>query len=159
MNKEFLVMVAELEAMKEEIMNKGRDTMAESFKKTFEIHPEVKAISWEQYTPYFNDGESCEFGVNDFSIVTADVDVAEDVLNGIALEAVYGEYYGKLEDDDNIKVLSSYKDKTKTYADIWDISSFAQSSIGEDLFGFLFGDHSKVIVTREGIDVVDYEHD
>lgn len=28
--------------------------------------PEVTGVHWTQYTPYFNDGDSCEFSVNDF---------------------------------------------------------------------------------------------
>lgn len=31
----------------------------------FEACPEVNAIFWRQYTPYFNDGEPCEFSVHD----------------------------------------------------------------------------------------------
>lgn len=27
----------------------------------FDANPSVEKISWTQYTPYFNDGESCEF--------------------------------------------------------------------------------------------------
>src|SRR5688572_27883088 len=29
-----------------------------------EDHPEIQQISWTQYTPYFNDGDECTFGVN-----------------------------------------------------------------------------------------------
>ncbi|AKF13653.1 hypothetical protein PHIN3_390 [Sinorhizobium phage phiN3] len=39
------------------------------FKEFFEKHGEhVYAIHWTQYTPYFNDGEECEFGVNEINI-------------------------------------------------------------------------------------------
>src|SRR5690348_1020347 len=30
----------------------------------------VKAIAWSQYTPYFNDGEACEFGVGDIAFTS-----------------------------------------------------------------------------------------
>ena len=33
----------------------------------FEQHKCIKAITWTQYTPYFNDGEPCEFNVYDLN--------------------------------------------------------------------------------------------
>lgn len=30
--------------------------------------PEVEAVRWEQYTPYFNDGDACEFRIYDASV-------------------------------------------------------------------------------------------
>ncbi|MBM4707887.1 hypothetical protein GS982_01575 [Rhodococcus hoagii] len=30
--------------------------------------PEVEAVRWEQYTPYFNDGDACEFGIREVRI-------------------------------------------------------------------------------------------
>ena len=37
--------------------------------------------------------------------------------------------------------------------------AFAQSDTGRDLFKDIFGDHAAVLVTREGIDVEEYDHD
>lgn len=32
-------------------------------------HPKLLGFRWTQYTPYFNDGDSCEFEVNDLEII------------------------------------------------------------------------------------------
>jgi hypothetical protein len=34
----------------------------------FALHPEVHAIRWTQYTPEWQDGENCYFGVNEISL-------------------------------------------------------------------------------------------
>lgn len=56
-------------------IEKARQTMRENSKGLiegaskilFESCPEIKQVHWTQYTPYFNDGEACEFSVNDFN--------------------------------------------------------------------------------------------
>ena len=30
----------------------------------FDKHPKLEAVSWTQYTPYFNDGDVCEFAAH-----------------------------------------------------------------------------------------------
>lgn len=42
------------------------------FKSFFERFPEVYCVCWTQYSPYFNDGEPCRFGVNESSVVFLD---------------------------------------------------------------------------------------
>lgn len=55
---------------KEEYQNKvskiGKATLTEEFKKLFEDVPELESLKWTQYTPHFNDGDACVFGVHDF---------------------------------------------------------------------------------------------
>lgn len=49
------------------------------FKPVLDKHPIIGRFTWTQYTPYFNDGEPCEFGVHDLNVVTQrDVDDQDD---------------------------------------------------------------------------------
>ena len=48
-------------AMKKEISEQFQSEVQLAFKELFDKHPEVKSMQWAQYTPYFNDGEPCEF--------------------------------------------------------------------------------------------------
>ena len=34
------------------------------YQEIFDKYPIVETFAWRQYTPYFNDGEECTFGVN-----------------------------------------------------------------------------------------------
>lgn len=58
------------EEMKKLLDNSRGEIHAELFKildeEVFKKYPDIKNIGWTQYTPYFNDGEPCEFGVNTY---------------------------------------------------------------------------------------------
>lgn len=43
----------------------NREIFADGCKDIFESIPEVSSFSWTQYSPYFNDGDECVFGVNE----------------------------------------------------------------------------------------------
>lgn len=54
--------------------------------------PDFLRLQWSQYTPYFNDGDSCEFTVCDPEIYLLDPD--EDASDGYNdLEGIEGGYY------------------------------------------------------------------
>mgnify|MGYP000573623665 CR=1 FL=1 len=51
------------EAYRSELVNTFQSTLQYAAQEIFEADPGVKGISWVQYTPYFNDGDPCTFGV------------------------------------------------------------------------------------------------
>lgn len=46
----------------------------EAVKEFFAQVPEVQAVCWEQYTPYFNDGDPCVFSLNEIFFVAEGFD-------------------------------------------------------------------------------------
>lgn len=54
-----------IETLREEYQAKIQASFHEATKAFFEATPDVQALEWTQYTPYWNDGEECEFGVGD----------------------------------------------------------------------------------------------
>ena len=55
-----------LKAQYEEVVRtKGVFAIKSAVIELFDRHPILNAIYWTQYTPYFNDGDPCTFGVND----------------------------------------------------------------------------------------------
>lgn len=91
----------------------------------------IESVSWRQYTPYFNDGDECEFGVrNDHDSISID---GKD-------------YY----DDDNYK---KEEDRFKKVAAVL-------QSVPDEFYKDLFGDHSEITVKADGtIETEQYEHD
>lgn len=59
---EYLQRRKELKAFLEE---NGQKMILDSFRNFFAKYPMVEKVSWTQYTPYFNDGDACVFGVNE----------------------------------------------------------------------------------------------
>ncbi len=64
--------IMELVAQYNELRKKMVDNLEESLKTAFnEIlanQEEITSVSWTQYTPYFNDGDTCTFWVNSDSL-------------------------------------------------------------------------------------------
>lgn len=133
-------------------------TAQEEFKRVlknyFDECPEIKTIRWSQYTPYFNDGETCEFNVNDPYFSNADPKFLSD----------YGELEVELEKDDeplfsdyNLKREEKVSQNTAKLSE--ELSKIICSQAMEDVMLAMFGDHACVTVTRDGIDVEEYDHE
>lgn len=111
----------------------------------------LESVGWRQYTPYFNDGDECVFGVHNDDLT----------INGI------DEY------DGDEKQIEFVKDK------IWDGKNWVKNenldkhefdlfkqieavlkSIPDEFYKDLFGDHVKVTIHKDGrIETEEYEHD
>lgn len=153
----------------EELRRKFQDTAQELFKETtkefFDGNPAVTAVVWTQYTPYFNDGDTCEFSVNEPTFTNA-----PDPEN-----VRWGEYEGDAEDVFAVEnpgyVMKTdreyYADDRAAIAkaggiDVDSCEAFSrmiQSSAMEDVMLAMFDNHVKVIATRDGFEVVEYDHD
>jgi hypothetical protein len=112
----------------------GEAALKASFVEFFAAHPEAAAIQWQQYTPYFNDGEACYFGVCEPAIKTTTSD-------GFDLW-------------DRNESLSS-----TLYADVKKLSGIIQSSSMESVLKAVFGDHSEVTVYSDRITVETCDHE
>lgn len=104
-------------------------------------YPDIKAASWHQYTPSFNDGDPCYFTVGDFYISTS------ENLNS----------HGELDDDeDDGLVFSSYNLPAK-YKEFSPVMDFVGSGVGSDILEDVFGSDVQVRVTASGVQVEDYD--
>jgi hypothetical protein len=66
----------QLNALKAVMQENSKVLMKEAFREFFEKYDVVDNIFWTQYTPYFNDGESCEFSVGDVYLILKDDEYA-----------------------------------------------------------------------------------
>lgn len=125
----------QLDAAKTEIQKKGRESFGAAFGELFEKHPTLKCVRWSQYTPWFNDGEACEFSVHGWEAVQHDDGVDDGELDPDC-------YDDDIPDD--------------TADDVQAIFDLA----GDDMFEMIFEDHVEVIANRDGTFQIDeYEHD
>ena len=134
-------------------------------KEFFAKNPGVTAIVWTQYTPYFNDGDTCEFRVNDPTFTNA-----PDPEN-IRWEDYEGEEENVWTATNIGYVLQSdrewYADTKRLIreqggVDVESCNMMARaicSSEMEDVMLAMFGDHSKIVATRDGFEVEEYDHD
>jgi hypothetical protein len=138
----------------------------------------INSFSWTQYTPYFNDGDSCEFGVrNDdieinggddedgdgfdylspsvYGIVTADNQAEHEAFNAGPLGS---KYYVGTKIGSGGKFPNPHYDAAES-AIVGQIEEIL-GSIPDDFYEELFGDHVKVTVHKSGeVSVEEYDHD
>jgi len=115
-----------LDDMKEKV----KEYLVDHFKPLFEKYPQVKALKWTQYTPYFNDGDACTFRSN------------HDYCDFIGEN---GYSYDDGEFDLDNKIVKEFYDHFPNISD-------------DDMETF-FGDHIYVELSPNGITTEEYSHD
>jgi hypothetical protein len=145
--------LAELKVKKAELDKQieanAKEAIVNEFLAFFALHPEISAIRWLQYTPYFNDGDVCEFGVYDFTFQLTDEHfISEKEYKVLDCRSGYDNRKG---DGFLYRAPKGY-DWSKEIKKIFDSST-------EILFKFAFGDHARVTVTRSGFEIEEYDHD
>lgn len=134
----------------------------------FDKYDVTKAF-WSQYTPYFNDGASCEFSVHDLRIQLGkdeedDYDegtyFTRETVEELKETIANPKYSWSIETaKDHLELIEKEPDYYKI-ADTYDKISSVFRSIDEDIFLMAFGDHVKVTITQDGnIEVDNYDHD
>lgn len=109
----------------------------------FAANPTLESVRWEQYTPYFNDGDPCVFGVREA-----------------------GSHFEDTEEEDGDRengYLSSwdfYDDKENPQKAVCEEVAEAISSFDDAFMLRAFDDHVEVTISRDGTVTVDeYSHD
>lgn len=114
--------------------------------------PLVEGYKWTQYTPYFNDGEPCEFSVNaDGYIVNEEVDDCYYQPSNTTYDIVNG----KIE---SIPRVNLGEKETQEIACLEYMNNLI-SEQDEDMLLNLYGDHAEIIVTQTDVTVEEYSHD
>lgn len=160
-------LLADQSELQRKFQTQAQALFKEITKEFFDKNPGVTGVVWTQYTPYFNDGDTCEFRVNDATFTNAPIDELNEVR--------WGEYEGEAENVwacENVgHVLNSdreYYQNTKNIilaaggVDAESCVLFDKAITSgemESVMQAMFGDHVKVIATRDGFEVDEYEHD
>lgn len=125
----------------EEAIEASKTAFKECIKYFFIACPEVKAIVWEQYTPYFNDGDECVFRVCPPVFVIDDFD-DQDLKNSYCY---------------NDNGINEYDKDGRFKEEYKQMFNFIRSN--DDLMKLLFNDHTTVWVTPNEIITEEYEHE
>lgn len=154
----FSALVDDLNAMKKVLQERANVAIRAEADILFSAYPEIRAISWTQYTPYFNDGDACHFSVNELEFESFDW----GKLSGKTQEEIEGD-----SEDDWHEFTPIYDLKYTPRAEdpylvamYNDLESFEEGLQAiPELLEIIYDDHVQVYVSREGIEVQDYEHE
>lgn len=136
----------------------------------FEAFPFAEAVVWTQYTPGFNDGEPCTFGVHDFYVMgegyLADDDVQGEYPEELDYVIPLSEPWRYAEWKAGETIEEYYIDNCKTWDNILEtyglevIDQLSQVLSGlESLPDSIYESFGEglVVASREGIDVYEYD--
>jgi hypothetical protein len=161
--------LSKIEALQEQIKALSQEALNEVLVEVMNIL-NTNIIGWKQYTPYFNDGDPCEFSVNDIWSFVPKGEAKEDDYAEMAIFAGYdNELDLRYNDDSTDDVLYFSVDYLKGYAPPNIRARELRDAISrhplENAFRSAFGDHASVVITRDApgaeliVHISEFEHD
>lgn len=172
--------------------DQGKPTIQAVFAPLFR-YPGITGASWMQYTPYFNDGEPCEFNVySDIRLYADEVLEDDEGYDDGGFESYYipdslpdiyvrpepDEYYTRIESwsgHNRMDQWEAYQIAEENRINTWRENGWTELQLRafkeevnkvekwlashEEFLEDVFGDHVKITVSKDGIEVDDYDHD
>jgi hypothetical protein len=153
----------------------------EMFKPFFETYPEARLV-FTAYTPYFNDGDECVYGVNSLYLCIdpdapwwdqIDLDYPGSTYPDLLTLAEggtptshwhpngyesYADYLAKRHPDELAKG-ADYLRGMVAMIRAGEICQATLHGLSDDIIKGMFGDHVEVTITATGVQVDDYDHD
>lgn len=158
LNEQFGAIKAQYDAALKELQES--DGMRDAFRSFFQSNPDIKALFWRQYVPYFNDGDPCEFSVNELLWADSMADLDPDHWNYSSPDDEVGwEYLTRLSSEVRWDQATRSQVPNPDYRpEVGDLAYFIYTNA--DLMEQLFGTHATVLVTPEKITVTEWvDHD
>lgn len=114
----------------------------DNFMTFFSANPKVYGITWHQYTPHFNDGDPCYFGVDEMYVIDTEEGLEEAKEGARPYDFV-----------------SSYEMSKKP--DMQSVVDFLQAldKMPLEVMEGMFGDGVQVVAHRDGFTVFEINHD
>jgi hypothetical protein len=161
------------------VSKRGEKLFKEAVKDIFKRFKGLDRFSWPQYTPHWNDGDECSFGVCAESVTVNNERGDSQFDDFWSLKHAYGLLSKKKKEEarilqelkdekDQWKVDSLKRDleilKTRSLEDVEEKYKIKKAivdvleNIDESAFESMFGE-GLVVVTREGSHVEEYEHE
>ena len=148
----------EITRLKNEAYEISKDIFEEWCKEFFERNESVGSFSWNQYTPYFNDGDSCVFSANtDYIKVNGEYAEDSDWISEKTITS-YGTYNRETKKYEGRVEVPNPSYEPELAKATREIQDFLQN-FDNEFYMSRFGDHTEIVVSRDGIEVEDYEHE
>lgn len=146
----------EIKELKEKARRAAIKTFEDEAASIFEKFPTLTAFGWTQYTPYYNDGDTCVFsGPYDVDYLFDGEEPTEDnCYIDWTHEAIgFSDYYTeRMKADTDNEVLGNQNLAMLAVSELVAI-------FDDDDWEQMFGDHARVFVTKSGSFTVEYDHD
>ncbi len=154
----------QLQALKSNYQKLAKDLFLTGTKELFDKYEALDSFGFTAYSPYFNDGESCEFSARtDIPYINGYHEYDEGDERCDSFEAREGDVY--IWDKINRSEYSSTERKwvevagdEKLSAMVGDVVEFLSSFDDDDVWEEMVGNHVIVQFTREGLQIEEYSN-
>jgi hypothetical protein len=149
---------SQIDNLKKEIKDMSSELFDDFRDYIFNKYPQIESFGWTQYTPYFNDGESCVFYANtDYIKINEEYVDDSDWFSPINIVKIGNwnrelRVYEGREEEPNPNYNKNLVDAS------YEIGDFL-GNFDNDFYLSKFGDHAEITMTKNGIDISDYDHD
>lgn len=157
-----------MNSIRNELKHEIETELSSLFTSLFNKYPKFIGFSWQQYTPYFNDGDLCYFGYHGSYVHVRQSFLAEEVKNDgydselcddnedevVKLENGWSNIARYWVDGDMKKAIGEFAEFADAMEEINDMLESA-----EEFLELIWGDHVQVTVTRDGFVTEEYDHD
>ena len=164
---------ARINELKKQVQKELQAEFSGALAELFDAYPFVKSLSFTAYTPYFNDGDTCEYNVHhdycnfngydeDRDVSGEDVDVLKLAKETIYVEEPNPDYTPGSRAWGNNKttwVRKPNPDFNPLYKEAVEAFREALAVVDDNNWKDMVGDHVKVTITRDGIETDEYDHD
>jgi hypothetical protein len=122
---------------------------------------DIVAFGWTQYTPYYNDGERCEFGVNaPWFRTTVDAENDEDLEDlELSIHPTLAPHRYDHRVPGRFVPVERDAETVARYARCQALADALATGEFDDVLLDAFGDHAHIRISPSGITVDEYEHD
>lgn len=129
-------------------------------KSLMKSNPLLKGVRWTQYTPHFNDGDACEFGIHGPEFKFADSFLKDDEEEEFNDEGWFDEYtvddefFKKRKDILNHEEINSLEETVANVDKVFEKLTSMETHLQN-----VFGDGFRITVTSTGVESEEFEHD
>lgn len=150
---------AKVAELNKQVREESQRLLNEGFAEVFAKYPKLISFSWNQYTPYFNDGDECTFRVNTDSLIP---DFTDESAEDHDYEYSTGDslWNSKTHEYEDVPISNEKKLNNETFEEIYAIVN----TIDDDTMKATYGNHITVTVSKNEdgslkTSTDDYDHD
>lgn len=145
-----------LQEMREEVQKEARQAFIEGTKDVFETFPQLHGFGWQQYTPYWNDGDVCIFSAHTWA---PDLYVKISSIPGSKDQMPKPDDEITLDDGSEVAFYSGWEEPDE-FRDIQKTVAWFLDALDDDDFLAMFGDHAEVVIFADGTQrVTEFDHE
>ena len=155
--------ISKIEKLRKELSDEEKSTSKQvmsTLKELMKSNPLLKAIRWQQYTPHFNDGDTCEFGIHGLYYKFDETIQPEKETNDYYDGFLYiynvneSDFFKSRTDILNHEQMKSLEKTVKAINNTFDFLNSVEKGLEN-----MFGNGVQVTVTADGVEVEDFDHD